>query len=325
MGSHSAWGEQSISEADYLDNVNQLYKFAWGLQYPEEGPYDIWLIRNEQGITQSTSNIPRTTWGYQIRDFDKDGQMELLVVGLNGECDSLDLQMYEIQYGSVVLQSELVTDGIAVFPEKGILRCYSYLTEQNQRMIGCDLWSYVGYVADGTNISTELFLYDGTSLTKINEYGVSGSSIGDDVDIVGNYKRLGINNVNAIDLLNGTMTGCQYIFNSEVFVEVQNKLLDYDVDAYLQWWNSNGTEKYIIGGTYIKSYCWLPSDIVNRTWGQQQLPQLIMQKQQMQEEQQLQIKKIIDEADYLYVSYDYGQGVKDLYYLVPDEGKSFIK
>ena len=29
MGSHSAWGEQSISEADYLDNVNQLYKFAW--------------------------------------------------------------------------------------------------------------------------------------------------------------------------------------------------------------------------------------------------------------------------------------------------------
>lgn len=103
MGSHSAWGEQSISEADYLDNVNQLYKFAWGLQYPEEGPYDIWLVRNEQGITQSTSNIPRTTWGYQIRDFDKDGQMELLVVGLNGECDSLDLQMYEIQYGSVVL------------------------------------------------------------------------------------------------------------------------------------------------------------------------------------------------------------------------------
>ena len=233
--------------------------------------------------------------------------------------------MYEIQYGSVVLQSELVTDGIAVFTEKGILRCYSYLTEQNQRMIGCDLWSYVGYVADGTNISTELFLYDGTSLTKINEYGVSGSSIGDDVDIVGNYKRLGINNVNAIDLLNGTMTGCQYIFNSEVFVEVQNKLLDYDVDAYLQWWNSNGTEKYIIGGTYIKSYCWLPSDIVNRTWGQQQLPQLIMQKQQMQEEQQLQIKKIIDEADYLYVSYDYGQGVKDLYYLVPDEGKTIYQ
>ena len=108
-------------------------------------------------------------------------------------------------------------------------------------------------------------------------------------------------------------------------MEVQNKRLDYDVDAYLQWWNSNGTEKYIIGGTYIKSYCWLPSDIVNRTWGQQQLPQLIMQKQQMQEEQQLQIKKIIDEADYLYVSYDYGQGVKDLYYLVPDEGKTIYQ
>ena len=83
-------------------------------------------------------------------------------------------------------------------------------------------------------------------------------------------------------------------------------------------------EKYIIGGTYIKSYCWLPSDIVNRTWGQQQLPQLIMQKQQMQEEQQLQIKKIIDEADYLYVSYDYGQGVKDYTILFQMKEKRFI-
>lgn len=326
ISNRSAWAEQSIGESEHLDNINQLYKFAWGLQYPEEGPYDIWLICNAQGITQSMSNIPRTTLGYQIRDFDQDGQMELLVAGLNEESDSLDLRIYEIQDGNVVLQSETATGGMAVLPEDGILRCYSYLTEQNQRMIGCDLWSYVGYVADGTSTSTELFLYDGASLTKIDGYGVSGSSIGDDVDIVGNYNRLGINNVNAGDLLNGTMTGCQYVFNSEVFVEVQNKLLDYDADAYLQWLNSNGSEYYIIGGTYVKSYCWLPSDIVNRTWGRQQLPQLITQKQQEQEEQQLQIKKIVDESDYLYVSYSsYEQGAQDLYYLVPDEGKTIYQ
>ncbi len=324
--SRSALAEQSVSESDYLDNMNQLYKYAWGLQYPEEGPYDIWLVRNDQGLAQSKSNIPRTTLGYQIRDFDQDGQMELLVAGLNEESDSLDLQMYEIQNGTVVLQSELVTDGIAILPEEGILRCYSYLTEQNQRMIGCDLWSYVGYIADGTSLSTESFLYDGTSLTKIDGYGISGSYIGDDVDVEGNYKRLGINNVNVTDLYYGTMTGCQYIFNSEVFVEVQNKLLDYDADTYSQWLNSNGLEDYIIGGIYIKSYCWLPSDIVNRTWGQQQLPQLIAQKQQEQEEQQSQIEKIVDESDYLYVSYNsYEQGVQDLYYLVPDEGKTIYQ
>jgi len=325
MNSHSVWSEQVIGESDYLDNVNKLYKFAWGLQYSEEGSYDIWLIRNEEGSQRAVSNIPHVTLGYQIRDFDKDGHMELLVAELKEENNGLDLQMYEVQDGVVVMQSEIIADEMVIFPEEEILWCYSYLAEQDRRIIGYDIWSYVSYVADGTNISTELFLYDGVSLSRIDGYGLSGSAFVDDVDIVGNYERLGISNVNEVDLLNGIMTGCQYIFNSEVFVQVENKLLEYDSDSYLQWLNSNEAEKYIIGGAYIQNYCWLPSDIVNRTWGQQQLPQLIVQKQQMQEEQQLQIKKIIDEADYLYVSYDYGQGVKDVYYLVPDEGKTIYQ
>ena len=44
MNSHSVWSEQIIGESDYLDNVNKLYKFAWGLQYSEEGPYDYFLL-----------------------------------------------------------------------------------------------------------------------------------------------------------------------------------------------------------------------------------------------------------------------------------------
>ena len=51
----------------------------------EEGPYDIWLIRNEEGSQRAASNIPHVTLGYQIRDFDQDGQMELLVAELKEE------------------------------------------------------------------------------------------------------------------------------------------------------------------------------------------------------------------------------------------------
>ena len=85
MNSHSVWSEQIIGESDYLDNVNKLYKFAWGLQYSEEGPYDIWLIRNEEGSQRAVSNIPHVTLGYQIRDFDQDGHIELLVAELKEE------------------------------------------------------------------------------------------------------------------------------------------------------------------------------------------------------------------------------------------------
>lgn len=175
--SSSVWAEQTSSTSDYLKNMNQLYEFAWSLQYPQEGPYDIWLVHDEQGITKSQSNFPQSVLGYQIEDFDQDNQMELLIVSQEGEESGLKLQMYEAENGIVSLQSEIVVDGSAVLPEEGIVRCYSFLNDQNQRTIGFDIWSYVGYVADGTTILTELFQYDGMSLAKQDGYSVSGSSI----------------------------------------------------------------------------------------------------------------------------------------------------
>lgn len=41
--SSSVWAEQTSSTSDYLKNMNQLYEFAWSLQYTQEGPYDICL------------------------------------------------------------------------------------------------------------------------------------------------------------------------------------------------------------------------------------------------------------------------------------------
>ena len=281
--SSSVWAEQTSSTSDYLKNMNQLYEFAWSLQYTQEGPYDIWLVHDEQGITKSQSNFPQSVLGYQIEDFDQDNQKELLVASQEGEESGLKLQMYEAENGIVSLQSEIVLDGSAILPEEGIVRCYSFLNDQSRRTIGFDIWRYVRYVADGTTILTEFFQYDGVSLTKQDGYSVSGSSIGDDVDIKGNYERLGMHNVNEVDLLNGETTGCQYLSSSNVFVEITNKLVEYDADFYMQWWNAESTEACVIGGAYIKSYCWLPSDIVDRTWGQQQIPQLIVQKQQQQE------------------------------------------
>lgn len=58
--SSSVWAEQTSSTSDYLKNMNQLYEFAWSLQYTQEGPYDIWLVHDEQGITKSQSNFPQS-------------------------------------------------------------------------------------------------------------------------------------------------------------------------------------------------------------------------------------------------------------------------
>lgn len=130
--------------------------------------------------------MPQTVFGYQIRDFDSDRQ--------------------EVTNGAVTLQSEIETDGVALFPEEGISRCYSYLTDQNERLIGYDLWYYLSYIADGTNVSTELFQYDGMTLSKVDSYGISGSSGFEDADIVGNYAKRGIYNVDDVVLLNGATT-----------------------------------------------------------------------------------------------------------------------
>ena len=61
--SSSVWAEQTSSTSDYLKNMNQLYEFAWSLQYTQEGPYDIWLVHDEQGITKSQSNFPQSVLG----------------------------------------------------------------------------------------------------------------------------------------------------------------------------------------------------------------------------------------------------------------------
>ena len=121
--SSSVWAEQTSSTSDYLKNMNQLYEFAWNLQYTQGGPYDIWLVHDEQGITKSQSNFPQSVLGYQIEDFDQDNQMELLVASQEGEESGLKLQMYEAENGIVSLQSEIVVDGSAILPEEGIVRC----------------------------------------------------------------------------------------------------------------------------------------------------------------------------------------------------------
>ena len=180
-----------VNSSGYLDTYDKLQEYAWSLQYPEQGPFDIWLVSNEQGGARFVSNVPQTVFGYQIRDFDNDRQVELLIVGTKTESDKLYMQMYEVTNGVVTLQSEIETDGVALFPEEGISRCYSYLNDQNERLIGYDLWYYLSYIADGTNVSTELFQYDGMTLSKVDSYGISGSSGFEDADIVGNYAKRG--------------------------------------------------------------------------------------------------------------------------------------
>ena len=53
--SSSVLAEQASSTSDYLKNMNQLYEFSWSLQYTQEGPYDIWLVHDEQGRASSNA------------------------------------------------------------------------------------------------------------------------------------------------------------------------------------------------------------------------------------------------------------------------------
>lgn len=255
--------------------------------------------------------MPQTVFGYQIRDF---------------ESDKLYMQMYEVTNGAVTLQSEIETDGVALFPEEGISRCYSYLTDQNERLIGYDLWYYLSYIADGTNVSTELFQYDGMTLSKVDSYGISGSSEFEDADIVGNYAKRGIYNVDDVVLLNGATTACQYLATSEVFVELKNKLLSYDADAYTEWTNTGRSNPYLLGSTYVRNCCWLPEGTADRIWGAQQLPQQTVLRAQQLEQKQTQLSVTFDAADYMYVSYGYGdQGISEIFYLVPNVEKTIYQ
>lgn len=270
--------------------------------------------------------MPQTVFGYQIRDFDSDRQVELLIVGTKTESDKLYMQMYEVTNGAVTLQSEIETDGVALLPEEGISRCYSYLTDQNERLIGYDLWYYLSYIADGTNVSTELFQYDGMTLSKVDSYGISGSSGFEDADIVGNYAKRGIYNVDDVVLLNGATTACQYLATSEVFVELKNKLLSYDADAYTEWTNTGRSNPYLLGSTYVRNCCWLPEGTADRIWGAQQLPQQTVLRAQQLEQKQTQLSAIFDAVDYMYVSYGYGdQGISEIFYLVPNVEKTIYQ
>lgn len=245
-----------VNSSGYLDTYDKLQEYAWSLQYPEQGPFDIWLVSNEQGGARFVSNVPQTVFGYQIRDFDSDRQVELLIVGTKTESDKLYMQMYEVANGAVTLQSEIETDA----------------------------------------------------------------------DIVGNYAKRGIYNVDDVALLNGATTACQYLATSEVFVELENKLLSYDADAYTEWTNTGRANPYLIGSSYVRNRCWLPDDTADRIWGAQQLPQQTVLRAQQLEQKQTQLSAIFDAADYMYVSYGYGdQGISETFYLVPNVEKTIYK
>lgn len=200
------------------------------------------------------------------------------------------------------------------------------LTDQNERLIGYDLWYYLSYIADGTNVSTELFQYDGMTLSKVDSYGISGSSGFEDADIVGNYAKRGIYNVDDVVLLNGATTACQYLATSEVFVELKNKLLSYDADAYTEWTNTGRSNPYLLGSTYVRNCCWLPEGTADRIWGAQQLPQQTVLRAQQLEQKQTQLSATFDAADYMYVSYGYGdQGISEIFYLVPNVEKTIYQ
>lgn len=306
---------QAAESSRYLDGMRLLYEYAWGLQYASNGPYDILLTAGAEGWIQAKCSIPDAAWGYQVRDFDGDSFPELLVAGSVPNSSGLHLQMYEIINGLVVLQSDIFTEQRAVIPEEGFLKCYSCMTEQEQRLIGYDYYCNGCCISDGVSLSTELFRYDGVILSKVDGYSADGSSIEPEAVAAGCYDHLGVCNVDTAALISGLISGGQYFSSSEVFVELENEIIDYNWESYSQWLGSGKKEPYLLGGAYLRERCWLPDSVVSRTWGRQQIPQRIIQTQEK-------FHAIVDAADYLYMSYSDEGKITNLYYLLPDAAKT---
>ena len=245
----------SDSVSGYLETMNRLYEYAWSQEYPQETSYDICVEKN----APAADCIPAAVLGYQIMDYDQDNDAELLIVRRNEDTVFGDLifQMYEVIDGTVVLQSELTAEEMAYIPEEGILKCYSYLDEEENRRIGCDLWTSACYLADGITTASKLLSYDGQELSVIDTALCSGSSFREH-DISDEYARIGITDIDESALAAGRMTACQYLTASDLFVEYE-QLVTIDSDTYFQWYqNPDSDPSCVIGTASVKKRCWLP-------------------------------------------------------------------
>lgn len=308
------FAEQTNGEHE-LANMEALYKYAWSLDYPQLAEYDNVLQKMEY-VTRITSALPSAVLGYQIKDYDRDDQMELLVIrsdttqddGQESNQGRLVFQIYEANSGNVVLASEIVAEEPAFATGIGNIRVYSR-NIGNKILIGCDQYEE-GFLWDGTITRTSYYDYNGTSLEWNNGMEIMGSVI-ESAYVQDEYSKIGLNE-NQVAQLGGGKTTYDCLPETELIAETW---VDSDFDQYIPWSSTAAQgDTQVVGNVTIASYSWFPGS-------KPAIAQELKTESTEIQTGQSSIQQLSNWADYLYITSDFQtMQINQIYYLISKEG-----
>ena len=239
-----------------LANMNTLYEYAWSLDYPQQATYDNILEKTESGAAQAVNMLPSAALGYQIKDYDGDDQMELLVVRSDTTQESnqsqLIFQIYEASEGNIVLASEITADMPSFVTGVGKIRVYSR-NMGDKIVIGCDQYEE-GFLWDGLTLKTSYYDYNGSVLNYNSGTNVMGSIIESDY-MKQQFGMIGLNE-NQIAQIGGDKTVYDCVAGTELITETE---VNSDSNIYISWVSSAlQGDMQAVGTVTITCYSWFP-------------------------------------------------------------------
>lgn len=206
---------------DYSNYFNYLTKFA----AVYTGSYHKEDYRSTYYSTVSTDVVHSSL----IKDFDKDGQDELLLLYVNSN-QKLDAYMYEVQNGEIICQASLALNADASVPmEEGLMQAMTF-ENFGKTMIGISEHGSVSLVGDGDLYRFSMFSYNGSTFDYYGAPEFIGSALFDDY-FDNEMAQLGISvNLNSM-MANGISSFYSYLPSPEIFGEsVTYSLYESDSD-----------------------------------------------------------------------------------------------
>lgn len=299
-------------EKSVLADMNALYEYAWSLDYPQQAAYDNIIKKTEFSADQVVSALPSAALGYQIKDYDGDDRMELLVVRSDTTQETsqsqLIFQMYEANEGDVTFASEITADVPSFVTGIGKIRIYSRNTG-DKILIGCDQYEE-GFLWDGLTFKTSYYEYNGITFNWDSGMNVMGSFIEDDY-MKQQFGAIGMDN-NQMAEIGEDKTVYDCLPGTELIAQTR---VDSDFNQYISWINTaQEGDTQTVGTAVVESYGWFPGQ---KPVIAQSMEDASMKPQRMQD----QIRQLSDQADYLYIVSDFQtMQIDQVYYLIPDEG-----
>ena len=301
-----------------LANMNALYEYAWSLDYPQQATYDNILEKTESGAAQAVNMLPSAALGYQIKDYDGDDQMELLVVRSDTTQESnqgqLIFQIYEANEGNVVLASEITADMPSFVTGVGKIRVYSR-NMGDKIVIGCDQYEE-GFLWDGLTLKTSYYDYNGNVLNYNSGTNVMGSIIESDY-MKQQFGMIGLNE-NQIAQIGGDKTVYDCVAGTELITETK---VNSDSNIYISWVSSAlQGDMQAVGTATITCYSWFPG---TKPTIAQKLGTISISPNSQTGQDSIQdpVQQLSAQADYLYIIGDFEiMQIYSMYYLIPDEG-----